>query len=124
MATVLNLFPARIAFVNPDGTLTPEAYRVLQTLLVRVGGPIAPTINELDAQQYADAGIEETRAMLYAAMTEFGSAPPVQESISDDLLLPPQEMTVIDTMQSDINELREIVASLSAQINDLKQGKP
>lgn len=39
MGTVLNLFPARVAFVNADGTLTPEAYRALQTLLARVGGP-------------------------------------------------------------------------------------
>lgn len=38
MATTLNLFPSRIRFTNDDGTLTPEAYRALQTLVSRSGG--------------------------------------------------------------------------------------
>lgn len=36
----LNLFPARVAFVNSDGTLTAEAYRALNALYGRVGGAI------------------------------------------------------------------------------------
>lgn len=124
MATVLSLFPARIRFVDDDGTLTPEAYRALQTLMVRVGGPIAPTINELDAQQYADAGIEETRALLYAAGNEFGSAPAAAPMPADDPLLPPVCGATVDSLQSDVNDLRETVARLTTQINDLNQGKP
>lgn len=124
MTTVLNLFPARIQFVSADGRLTPEAYRALQTLMVRVGGPVAPTINELDAQQYADAGIEETRALLYAAMNEFGSAAPAASTPADDPLLPPACFATIDALQSDMNDLRETVARLTTQINDLNQGKP
>ena len=34
----LNLFPSRVPFVNPDGTLTQEAYRTLQELVSRTGG--------------------------------------------------------------------------------------
>ena len=34
----LNLFPARVRFVNDDGTLTMEAYRALQIVFGRVGG--------------------------------------------------------------------------------------
>lgn len=37
MAT-LNLFPARIQFVDSKGCLTPEAYRALQVVLTRLGG--------------------------------------------------------------------------------------
>lgn len=37
MAT-LNLFPYRVAFVDPQGRLTPEAYRALMALSSRVGG--------------------------------------------------------------------------------------
>lgn len=36
--STLNLFPARIRFTNPDGTLTPEAVRVLNVLVERAGG--------------------------------------------------------------------------------------
>lgn len=38
MVTTLTLFPSRIRFTNADGTLTPEAYRALQTLVERSGG--------------------------------------------------------------------------------------
>lgn len=38
MGNPVNLFPARVAFVNQDGTLTAEAYRALTALLYRVGG--------------------------------------------------------------------------------------
>lgn len=37
---VLNLFPARIPFVNQDGTLTAEAYRALNILFGRSGGSL------------------------------------------------------------------------------------
>ncbi len=40
MATSINLFPARVRFVNPDGTLTPEAYRALQGLVTRTGDSV------------------------------------------------------------------------------------
>lgn len=36
----LVLPPPRVAFTNPDGTLTPEAYRTLQVLVDRTGGAI------------------------------------------------------------------------------------
>lgn len=39
MAT-LNLFPARIPFVDDQGRLTPEAYRALQAVASRIGGAI------------------------------------------------------------------------------------
>lgn len=35
--TILTRFPSRIRFVNPDGTLTPEAARLLDTLISRAG---------------------------------------------------------------------------------------
>lgn len=34
----LNLFPSRVAFVDAQGRLTPEAYRALMALYDRVGG--------------------------------------------------------------------------------------
>lgn len=38
--TILTRFPSRIRFVNPDGTLTPEAARLLDTIVGRVGGAL------------------------------------------------------------------------------------
>ncbi|KFC61956.1 hypothetical protein [Massilia sp. LC238] len=38
--SILNLWPAHIRFVNADGTLTPEAVRMLEVLVTRVGGAL------------------------------------------------------------------------------------
>ena len=121
MAT-LNLFPARVAFVNTDGTLTPESYRALQVLFNRVGGASAPTITELDAQQYADAGIEETKSQLFAMAAEVGSMPPFMQQMRDEPLPPVYELVSVDALMAEIYELRETVASLQNQIHDLQKG--
>ena len=72
--TALNLFPSRVRFVNPDGTLTPEALRLLEILRDRVGGMLgdmgadvfamfqqdAPAAHATVAQQLpADAALPE-----------------------------------------------------------------
>jgi hypothetical protein len=49
MSAPLNLFPARIRFVNPDGTLTTEALRMLDVLVSRVGG----TLGDIGADVFA-----------------------------------------------------------------------
>lgn len=105
----LNLFPARIRFVNADGTLSPEAYRALQSLSYRVGGVVAPTIPDLDVQQYADAGIEETKAQLNALQNDLA-------------MLPPAVQCVIEALTSEVSELRAQLAVLTTQLNDLQQG--
>ena len=109
MANPLSLFPARIRFVNADGTLTPEAYRSLQGLLERVGGPVAPGIGDLDAQQLASTGAPELRAELVAAIDGLASVPAI-------------EPLQIDALLSEIHGLRETVARLASKINDLEQG--
>jgi len=61
MAQILSLFPARIRFVNNDGTLTPEAYRALQSLLERVGGPLGD--NGVDVFSDLSSGGSESESM-------------------------------------------------------------
>lgn len=54
--SVLNLFPSRIRFVNSDGTLAPEALRMLDVLVARVGGAIGDYGDDVIAA--ASAGID------------------------------------------------------------------
>ena len=49
MTAPLNLFPARIRFVNADGTLTTEALRMFDVLVSRVGG----TLGDIGADVFA-----------------------------------------------------------------------
>lgn len=55
----LDLFPSRVAFVDPQGRLTPEAFRALRDLFGRVGGT------------YGDQG-EDTFAVFGAASESAG----------------------------------------------------
>jgi hypothetical protein len=45
--TALTRFPSRVRFVNPDGTLTTEAARMLDMLFLRVGGALGDTGTDL-----------------------------------------------------------------------------
>jgi len=59
MTAALTAFPARIRFVNADGTLTPEALRMLELLVGRVGGTIGDLGDDVFAQpevQHIPAG--------------------------------------------------------------------
>ena len=49
----LNIFPARVPFVNPDGTLTAEAYRALQGIFARVGGALGDSGVDSSGQELA-----------------------------------------------------------------------
>lgn len=58
--SVLNLFPARVRFVNADGTLTPEALRMLEVLVQRVGG----MLGDSGADVFAAAAAGDVAGML------------------------------------------------------------
>lgn len=62
----LFLFPARVRWANADGTLTPEAYRALQSLLDRVGG----VIGDQGQDSYSDINGDATISSLNVAYTD------------------------------------------------------
>lgn len=57
--SVLNLWPARIRWCNPDGTLTPEAVRMLEVLVNRVGG----AVGDSGIDVFATAALADGTAM-------------------------------------------------------------
>jgi hypothetical protein len=60
--SVLNLFPERIRFVNPDGTLTREAARMLEVLVSRVGGTLGDMGGDVFASPPASAHAQDMLA--------------------------------------------------------------
>ncbi|MGI4846168.1 MAG: hypothetical protein ACRYF7_23000 [Janthinobacterium lividum] len=81
--SVLNLFPARVRFVNPDGTLTPEAVRMLDVLVTRVGG----ALGDNGADVFAAAVAGDTTGMLPSVEQPVPSAGALAE-----LLLQPADL--------------------------------
>jgi hypothetical protein len=92
--TTLNLFPARIAFVNPDGTLTTEAYRALQVLFGRVGGALGDNGTDVFNNQ-----VVMGQAADNPAVTDMLDQPPMLERLMVDLL---QQTSSPDTLLPDL----------------------
>lgn len=58
----LQLFPARIQFVNPDGTLTPPAYRALQAIVERTGGVLGNAGGDTFVTSNDFSGVEASQS--------------------------------------------------------------
>lgn len=76
--TALVLFPARIRFVNADGTLTPEAYRALQEIVSRTGG----VLGAVGSDTYTDIVGDASKSDLNVAYTDV-QQPPTGDSVTD-----------------------------------------
>lgn len=112
MADALNLFPARVQFVDPaTGMLTVPAQKAMQLLLVRVGGVTAPTINELTVSDDEDSGLEELRHEFSKTFQGLQSAPVMQESQAVEFLL------------TQVAEAQALITELRRELEDLKQGQ-
>lgn len=62
----LFLFPSRIRWSNPNGTLTPEAYRALELLLDRVGG----TLGDQGTDSFGDINGDLSQSAVNVAYTD------------------------------------------------------
>lgn len=74
----LFLFPSRVRWANADGTLTPEAYRALQSLLDRVGG----VIGDQGQDSYSDINGDATISSLNVAYTDV-TAPATGDALGE-----------------------------------------
>lgn len=101
MAQALSLFPARIRFTNADGTLTAEAYRALQGLLERVGGPLG------------DNGVD-----VFGVFSESGAG----DALAEMIFQPTQDAPAIKTVaiSSQLGgQVRTIVVAASGTVQTL-----
>jgi hypothetical protein len=82
----LFLFPARVRWANADGTLTPEAYRALQSLVDRVGGPLG----DQGQDSVGDVNGDATLSSLNVAYTDVTAdpSPQVFDQMAEVLLQP------------------------------------
>lgn len=89
----LFLFPARVRWANPDGTLTPEAYRALQALLDRVGGPIG----DQGQDSFGDVNGDATLTSLNVAYTDV-TAPSTGDAVGEVTLQSPTPDNVVELL--------------------------
>jgi hypothetical protein len=96
--TALALFPARIRFVNADGTLTPEAYRALQEIVQRTGGVLGTT----GSDTFGDiTGGDLSNSAINVAYTDVTQSPSDSADIQDIVLQwPTLDETLPDIVQA------------------------
>jgi len=110
MATLIAQ-PARIPLVDPrTGMVTREWQRYFEGLYSRVGGAHGDGTSDLSEAAFDDAGTEEQEAALYALADASGQAPVIQDSEHQAHL------------ETEVSQLREEIALLRQQINDIQQG--
>ena len=85
----------------------PEFVRFFETLIQRVGGPVGTGTDDLALSQFEDAGIEELKAGAYQLADAFGQVPVIQPTSSQD------------EPSGELSALREELAAMKAQINEL-----
>lgn len=124
MTTALQLFSLRQArFVDQNGRLTAEAVRALNALLDRVGGATSISVTELAISDDEDSGLEEFRHESTKVSEGLQMQPlPAFEPYSDPLHPIAQQHSEVQALQTEMSGLREQVAVLMQQINDLQQG--
>lgn len=97
-------------FVNADGRLSLAGSVFLRELWLRGGGAIAPTNDELLLSEYADAGIEEAKATLYA-LADTTAMAPIQTPHAQ-----------FDDASGELSGLRAELDAMRKRIDALEQG--
>lgn len=92
----LFLFPSRVRWANPDGTLTPEAYRALQSLLNRVGGPLGDQGQDSFGDVNGDASVSSIN-VAYTDVTA-NPAPQVFDQMAEVLQQPKSSDSVVEML--------------------------
>lgn len=115
MARPLNPQPARIPLVDSRGLVTVEWQRFFEALFGRAGGTFGDSTTDLMASAFAGAGTEELEGALYRLTDEVRALP-----------APAPAVAAPDIIPSDLQELRELrerVARLERQIEDMQKGQ-
>ena len=103
--------PARIPLVDPKtGLITREWQQYFTGMYQRVGGAQGDSTTDLSESAFDDAGTEEQEAALYALADAGGQHP----------VIPGSEQQA--HLETEVSQLREEVALLRQQINDIQQG--
>lgn len=104
MANPVNLFPSRVPFVNPDGTLTAEAYRALTALSNRVGGQASNAVpSSTDLETIFGAFVSESQQELVSDSTVQIN---FEQQVLEQTMVAPQiqEPLLPNELQQQINE--------------------
>lgn len=113
MATALDLFPQRVAWVDENRRLTPEAFRALNAVFTRIGGSNGPSTTDLASADDDDSGLEEFKHETSKALDALAMSPLAQPLI--------EAQVQIEQLQSEVSSLRDALAELVKHVHGIEQ---
>jgi hypothetical protein len=137
MAGILDLFPARVRFVDADGRLTTEAFRALAKVFERIGGATGPSTTDLATSDDEDSGLEEFKHEVGKTLEGLAMQPASEfvpftdplhplaqphDPYADPLHPLPQEHVDVQHLLTELAGLREEVNNLRAEVQGLQEG--
>jgi hypothetical protein len=115
MADALTISP-RHRITDANGYATAEELRWRQIVYTRIGGAVAPTINELLTSDDEDSGLEEMRHEFSKTMEGLAAMPQWSDSEIR------KDMEAME-LHAQVASLHSLVAELRREVEDLKQGQ-
>lgn len=118
MSLIAN-FPARFTFTNPDGTLTPEAARMLREWFARIGGSNATDLTAVISLlagltiSVNDDKIDASFSDASAAFAELAKATEARDDY--------QDVSGIAELRKDIEDLKAQFSGTPAQLAELEK---
>lgn len=106
--SLVTLPRAGMPLVNAS-PMSREWYRWAHDITQRVGGVTGQSNDELTMSQFEDAGVEEIKFSVYRLADEAA-------------ILPPAVAQQIEDLTTEINQLRDCVATLMQAMQDMQQG--
>jgi hypothetical protein len=116
MSAPLNLFPARVAFTNPDGTLTPDALKSLAVLLQRVGGTSGTSVTLINQPE------QQTTVISGRVFSKETPQKDLRGSSNVTVEQDAQGYTISINFLSDQNILSQRAAKKYSQVFDVRAG--
>lgn len=124
MSEPLRFIPPRVQLTDPrTGMINREWYLFFQGVFNRIGGANGSSSNDLVQDMSDDAGLEETKAALFAVADAFGQDALVNVDLSELLSSQPVlvDQQTLDQLQAELAGLRDQVAELAKALQDLQQ---
>lgn len=127
MSEPIKFVPPRVALTDPaTGLITREWFLFFQAVFIRIGGANGESNTELVASAFEDAGIEETKALLFAQAQQFGQLPPPVDQTTmlveqPDQRPAPYSDPVVEQLTQQLASLQDQLAEVLKEVQALKQ---
>lgn len=122
----LRFVPPRVQMVDERGIITREWYLFFQGVFDRIGGATGQSSTDLTQDMPDDAGLEETKALLFTGLDGLSQGTPMAqtlgEAINQDTPMAVLPQEALSTLIAELQAQRDLIAELTKMVQAIQQG--